>query len=278
MARELVIYADESEQKGRYFSNFFGGALVESRCLQEVIDRLTQVKAEQHLGAEVKWQKVTDQYLAKYEAFVRETFDLVREGKLKMRIMFTKNSDVPDEATRANSDESFSKLYYQFLKHAFGLQYAGSSPHAPVRIRLYLDELPDVFDKNERLKDFVVGLNGLAPLAATAVRFDREQIAEVASHDHVVLQALDIVLGSMPFRLNDKHLEKPAGSHRRGKRTIAKEKLYRLINREIQTLRTGFNVGESTGRDAQTSAWDDPYRHWKFRPKKRSYDPTKNKP
>lgn len=30
MSADYTIYADESEDKGQYFSNFFGGALVSS--------------------------------------------------------------------------------------------------------------------------------------------------------------------------------------------------------------------------------------------------------
>ena len=39
------------------------------------------------------------------------------------------------------------------------------------------------------------------------------------------MQCLDIVLGAMAFRLNDMHKEKRPDTNRRGKRTIAKEKL-----------------------------------------------------
>jgi len=58
-----------------------------------------------------------------------------------------------------------------------------------------------------------------------------DQIAEVKSHNHVLLQCVDIVLGAIQFRLNDLHKVTPEGKWRRGKRTIAKEKLYKMINR-----------------------------------------------
>ncbi len=43
-----------------------------------------------------------------------------------------------------------------------------------------------------------------------------------------------IVLGAMAFRLNNGHKEKPVGQNRRGKRTIAKEKLYKFIYSRIR--------------------------------------------
>ena len=58
---EYIIYTDESDKRGKYYSNFYGGLLVRSPDLQPVIARLEQRKAELNLHREVKWQKVTGQ-------------------------------------------------------------------------------------------------------------------------------------------------------------------------------------------------------------------------
>jgi hypothetical protein len=104
------------------------------------------------------------------------------------------------------------------------------------------------------------------------VDIKREDITEVRSHDHVLMQCLDIVLGSMSFRLNDKHKEKPAGAYRRGKRTIAKERLYREILAEIRKIRPGFNVGMSTKLNSLQERWEKPYLHWAFVPRDEVFD------
>ncbi|MEC5395322.1 hypothetical protein [Bergeyella sp. RCAD1439] len=79
------------------------------------------------------------------------------------------------------------------------------------------------------------------------------------------MQCLDIVLGSMSFRLNDMHKEKLQGQSRRGKRTIAKEKLYKHINSLIREIRPNFNIGISTGIDGDAlNRFSHPYRHWLF--------------
>ena len=94
------------------------------------------------------------------------------------------------------------------------------------------------------------------------------------SHDHDILQCLDIVLGAIQFRLNDKHKQKPAGARRRGKRTIAKERVYRHINLAIRTIRPNFNIGITTGTDGNLSnRWHQPYRHWLFVPTLRIVQP-----
>jgi hypothetical protein len=72
----------------------------------------------------------------------------------------------------------------------------------------------------------------------------------------------------MAFRLNQKHLEKPEGAVRRGKRTIAKEKLYKHIHRKITDIRPHFNIGITTGTDGDSfNRFNHSYRHWLFIPK-----------
>jgi len=106
----------------------------------------------------------------------------------------------------------------------------------------------------------------------------KEDIAEVRSHDHVILQCMDVVLGSMFFILNDFHLEKPEGSWKRGNRTIAKEKLYKHILRHIRKVYPGFNIGVTTGIAGNPqNRWLHPYRHWLFEPREYELDFSKAK-
>lgn len=268
MTRELIIYCDESDSSGKHFANFYGGALVESTHLVEVAARLQATKERLNLFGELKWQKITEQYQQKYMDFLAEVFALVREGKLKFRVMFTQNYFSAHRLTTEQRENGFFLLYYQFIKHAFGLKYAGSAA-AKTGVRIYFDKLPDTKEKCSAFKGFVGGLNESADFRRAGVAIRLDQVAEVDSKDHVILQALDIVLGAMQFRLNDKHREKPEGARMRGKRTIAKEKVYKFILGEIRgaTGRTTFNVGISTGMDdGFESRWKDSYRHWLFKP------------
>jgi hypothetical protein len=265
MARELSIYCDESDSKGKHFENFYGGALVESMHLEEVITRLQNKKDELNLGAEVKWQKITEAYADKYIAFLDETFALLREGKLKMRVMFTQKYFGAANLTAEQRENQFFILYYHFVKYAFGLPYGGDGGRTPVR--MYFDQLPDTKAKCDAFKDFVVGLNNQSAFREAGIVIKKDQIAEVDSKEHVILQSLDIVLGAMPFRLNDKHKEIPEGARRRGKRTVAKEKVFKHISSNIRLLYPGFNIGISTGIKGDIeNRWHHPYRHWLFVP------------
>ncbi len=243
--------------------------MVESSNLEEVVTKLEEAKTSQNMYGEVKWQKVTANYLEKYKSLMDIFFSLMKFGKIKSRIMFTSNQVVPVGLSREQIDKEYFLLYYQFIKHAFGLKMAPThNPGASLRINF--DKLPDKKNRIVEFKQFIFRLNG--DFNGINITLPYDNISEVDSHDHVVLQCIDIVTGAMSFRLNEKHLVKPTGQFRRGKKTVAKEQLYKHINRSIIDLYDGFkfNVGISTGKkDGQMSPWSMPYRHWRFMPKDR---------
>lgn len=273
---EYVIYADESAQEGKYYSYFYGGALVRSTDLGKVQNALVEKKAALKFGAETKWSKVTSQYLDRYLQLMDCFFDLVEADSIKVRIMFCQNANVPVKLSKEHIENRYFLLYYQFIKHAFGLTYAGGEN--AISCRVYLDKMPDTRERVEGFKGYLCGLTLWPGFRNAGIRFQNDQIAEVCSHDHVVLQCLDIVLGSMQFRLNDGHKAIPSGAKRRGKRTIAKEKLQRHISGRIRRIYPNFNIGISTGtRGNLANRWKDPYRHWLFVPADSERDATRTK-
>lgn len=269
MTRELILYCDESDSTGKHYGNFYGGALVESAHLAEVIARLEACKTKLNLLGEVKWQKITEPYASKYIELASEIFSLVREEKLKLRIMFTQNYFSAYRLTSEQRENGFFLLYYQFIKHAFGLKHGGLPNFQSAGVRIYFDKLPDTAEKCAAFKGYVTGLSKSVDFRRAGMVIRQDQLAEIDSKEHVVLQALDLVLGAIQFRLNDKHKEKPEGSNRRGKRTVAKERVYKHVLSEIRTTYGGkaFNIGTNTGKPkGMLSLWVDPYRHWLFKP------------
>ncbi len=263
-SRELIIYCDESDVSGKHFGNFYGGLLVDATHRQALESRLREKCAELRLNDEIKWQKISTAYADKYIALMDELFDIVDEGGAKLRIMFTQNYFAPRRLSPVQGEEGFFILYYQFIKHAFGLRYAGAAG-LQTSVRLMFDELPDTLEKRARFKAYLAALDRSPEFRKSRISLDARDVAEVDSKRHILLQCVDVVLGAMQFRLNDKHKEKPAGSRVRGKRTIAKEKVYRHILKRIQAGYPGFNVGRPTSlRGDMTNLWRDPYRHWLF--------------
>jgi hypothetical protein len=277
VATEYIIYADESQKKGAYYSHFYGGALVRSVDLTSVRNQLETLKQSLNLFQEIKWEKVTDQYLNKYLEMMRIFFDLIAADKVKVRIMFTSNVHVPTGLDTYQRENEYFLLYYQFIKYAFGLEYSNTEAKQ-VGLRIYLDKLPDTNEKRTRFKGYLAGLNKASSFEAARIAIRHDQIAEVDGREHVVLECLDIVLGSMQFRLNNLHQAKLPESNRRGKRTIAKDKLYKYINQRIRGIYPSFNIGVSTGlRDDPTNRWNDSYRHWLFVPSQYTVDRSKLK-
>ena len=118
MPKEYIIYCDESEESGKHFSNFYGGALVRSDDVDNVRAILAARKAELNFHGEVKWNKITSNYQQKYMDLIDTFFDLVAEDKIKVRVMFTQNTVIPKNLTKRHIDEKYFILYYQFLKLA----------------------------------------------------------------------------------------------------------------------------------------------------------------
>jgi hypothetical protein len=264
MAREYIIYCDESETKGRHFSNFYGGALVTSDDLRHVRDTLARRKRELRLFGEIKWSKITSNYEQKYIDMVDCFFGLIADGKVKIRVMFTQNIMRARGLTREHIKNQYAILYYHFIRHAFGLIHSPGN----ARVRVYPDQMPLSAALFDKFRDYVVKLGRRSEFRARGLTFAAEDVAQVVSHDHDVLQGLDVILGAMNFRLNDKHLDKPPGGKRRSPKTRTKERIYKHINERIRALYPNFNIGVTTGHQGdRANRWHHAYRHWNFRAK-----------
>lgn len=240
--------------------------MVSSENLVEVETRLTAARSRNFLESELKWTKITEQFESKYLDYIDQVFDIIQSGKAKIRIMFTQNSFMPDNYRRDESGDTYFKLYYQFIKHAFGLIYHPPCS-TPIRIRLMMDQLPDTREGAKRFKAFLAGLGRLQQFQEAGILLDEDHIAEVDSKRHDPLQALDIILGAMNFRLNGMHEHIPDGAKVRGRRTRAKERVYKHINKRINEIYPHFNIGATTGiKSDRTNRWSHSYRHWRFIP------------
>lgn len=274
MEKEYTILCDESEKRGAFFSNFYGGVIVGGSVYREAVERLMAAKETQKIESEIKWTKVGPYEVRRYEPVVREFFNLMGEGLVRMRVMFRQNIHEATSLTPDHYKNEYFLLYYQFLKHGFGLPHM---PHHPegVKLRFYLDQLPDqTREKMSQFRGYVCGLNYEPRIRKAGLVIAEEDVAEVDSKSHILLQCADLVLGSIPFRLNEKHLAKPEGKHRRGKRTVAKHALYKTILGEIcrVTKKPHFNIGISTGIDGDyANRWSAPYLHWRFVPSEHRY-------
>ena len=271
---EYIIFCDESDKYGKYFSNFYGGAIIGSKSYQEVIAILNHKKQELNLFSEVKWEKITELYKTKYIDLLRCFFALVASGKVRIRIMFRQNAHISRSVSVEQQANQYYLLYYQFIKNAFGLECLKPPPQEdPVRIRVYVDQIGDTYEHIDRFRGFIHALPRNKRFSLARFEIPIDAITEIRSHEHVLLQCVDIVLGSITFRLNDKHLEKLPGTRLRGKRTKAKEDVYKFILGEIRKIHKNFNIGMSTAvMNTPEGRWNTPYSHWNFKAKNGEYD------
>ena len=149
MKKQYLIYADESYRKGKFFSNFYGGALVDYLELEKINKKLNNKKKELGLFQEVKWTKVTEQYLNKYLKLIDYFFEFIKTNKIKIRIMFRQNALIPQKLSKKQEEKEYFLLYYQFIKHAFGIDYCNPEEKDKVILKLYFDKLPDTKRKNK---------------------------------------------------------------------------------------------------------------------------------
>ena len=185
--------------------------------------------------------------------------DLCRDGFLKFRIMFTQNINEPPAHLR-NSEEKYTKLYYQFVKHAFGLRYSNPGRANRIDISIFLDRVPITPPDFEKFRTHMSGLSNYQFFKSERVSIRKEDVTDVDSARHIILQAVDVILGAIQFRLNNKNLDKLPGKHRRGKRTRAKERVYKHLLKRIQELYPSFNIGITTGQiDGPQVRWTHPY-------------------
>jgi len=259
------IWLDESVKKGSYFSDFYGGVLVESSQYEGIRKALTEQAQALNLGTELKWTKINAYQLEGYLEIMTLFFQYIQANEVKVRIMFTQNAFKQVNLSEYQKAHAYHLLYYQFVKHAFGLKYL--NPKTPNFIEFFFDEIPDTQQKNELFKNHVFSLQRIPDFQKANIRIELDAIAEVDSKQHILLQCLDVVLGAMAFRLNKMHLQKPPNAKNRGKRTLAKEKVYKHILQKIKEVYPNFNIGITTGTQGNlANLWEHPYRHWRFLP------------
>ena len=64
--KHYIIYADESDKKGRYYSNFFGGVILAASDQEQISAELQKFKDDLGLAHELKWQNVDQSCVDRY--------------------------------------------------------------------------------------------------------------------------------------------------------------------------------------------------------------------
>ena len=105
---DYLFFCDESLSKGQIYSHFYGGALVRSKDYEDIKKVLDEKKEELNLLGEIKWTKVSANYLGKYLEMMDLYFKFIKDGKIKVRIMF---QDTKHEIEEHSDADKYHILY-----------------------------------------------------------------------------------------------------------------------------------------------------------------------
>ncbi len=282
--KEYIIFCDESDKDGTYFTDFYGGLIIGASQYQKINLELENLAKSLNIKDEIKWQKVSEFNLPMYRTFIEHVFNRIKDGSIKTRIMFLKKSNVPRDQSHEYKRDRYYKLYYQFIKH--GLRLFDVTPLSEsINVRLYVDEL--AYGTNEQIQKFRNYLSeidfgrSLSTLGFfnPKIKIKKENIAFVESKKHILLQTLDLILGSMPFWLNEKYKFRNQGKKQIPNRTKAKIELYKQINKSIREIQPNFNIGMSTSvyNKSKEERFNCPHAHWLFVPTESTVDRTLTK-
>jgi hypothetical protein len=255
MEKSYVVYCDESDRKGKHYSYFFGMIAFETENYSQIENFLFNCKTDINNNpyrGELKWSKISnsaqDEFI--YKKFIDGIFDCLQSGKILIRIFCCDN--IYMESSFNDEILSFHKLYYTSL--------VGNFKYFNIN-RVHFDRLP--YQNKEKIKEF-------KELIATGLNVKADNLIEVDSSKHSFSQAIDVILGAMSFRLNDKHKHKEKNQKQRGKKTIAKERMYKYIINKIRILTPAeyykyFDIKRNTpvyDNLRQSRLTSDKYRHW----------------
>ena len=101
------IWFDESDKDGEFYSNFYGGVLIKSEDLENVLQMANSLILELGIEEEIKWQRVNAFMYEKYEKVVDFIFDLLKYDKMKIRIFFRNNQYRPIGLTREHKRHEY---------------------------------------------------------------------------------------------------------------------------------------------------------------------------
>jgi len=265
-----TVYADEAwtHDPDMRFWRFYGGAMLPSRLRTDLENELSELKDELGLQGEMKWSYTRPFNWERYARVVDLFLDSVEDRRVKLRYMWLDQLfQNPNALTAYQREYGYYILYYFFIVFAFGPPWhdVGS-----VEVEALLDAFPDTPEKRFNFRQFMLSCHQFQRFenCSTFRIFD---VGHVDSHEHIIVQCVDVIIGAMGFRLNRMHQVKQSNG-RRADATKAKEKLYKRIRDRLGQIDMGerggsaFGVGVSTSRGSDYSnLWRHKFRQWSFK-------------
>jgi hypothetical protein len=274
MTTVYEIYADEAwthggEPLNRYWC-FFGGLFGLESDLDKLNCDLRKIKSKHGVRAEIKWTKVAKNNVPCCEEMIDCLFRYIGSTSIKYRQMFLDRSLVRippfGETPLSDLDVQF-KLFYQFLKHSFGLKYMTLASGVTTKLLIRLDNHSSLKHK-EGLAVFVEALPSYWGREALAIG-----VSFINSAVHERLQICDLLMGAAGFYGNKYHARRQPGKRGMTEKQKMKLNLAKYVYNHLRQLdaaergTAAFNWFESTGlQGAPDNHHNHKARIWKFKP------------
>jgi hypothetical protein len=222
----------------------------------------------------MKWSNARPFNWERYAIVIERFLDYVESGDVKLRYMWLDQmKQNPATLTEHQREYGYYILYYFFAVFCLGLPWHDEDE--AVKIELLVDTLPEDPVKRREFREFMLRCHSFRRYQGQAP-FRFVEVGEVNSKDHILLQCVDVIIGSAGFRLNKMHLVTQRNG-RRAKATKAKEQLYRQITARIGKItmaergREAYGIGVSTSTGTFENRWRLKFRQWDFRT---GFDPS----
>ncbi len=260
-----IVYADEAwtHDARHRFWRFYGGALLRASDREQITQSLLDLKTSLGLQGEMKWSKVRPFNWERIASLIEHFLKFVNQGDIKLRYMWL--DQLFQDPTSQNE---YYRLYYFFLVFAFGLPH--HDEEETIKILFYPDTLPDQPEERRKFSDFLQNCHK-SDRFRNRKKFQIMDVVAVDSKHHIILQCVDLIIGSIGFRLNGLH-KVTQENGRRAESTKVKEKLYKHIythlrpiamkQQDLKTWSPGVNT--SINND-YGNLWRHNFRQWDFR-------------
>jgi hypothetical protein len=272
------IYADEAWTHSslpllRYHC-FFGGIFGSQSLLGRLETDLIEIKKVKMLATtEIKWSSLKPAKLETYKQLVDCFFDHLDKKELTYRQMFRDRSFVFCNETGNTTSEKTEldvqfMLFYQFIKHAFGLEFLPVQHDVIHEILVRLDGHSSQRHKDQ-LESYINQLNRLGGRNDIIVK-----ASFIDSKSSNVLQLCDVIMGAAGSYGNKQHKLRSHGQRGMTKAQKPRFDLSKYIYNKIKELDAkhrgsrAFNWFESTGMQGQPEfKLHHKLRIWKYIPK-----------
>ena len=130
------------------------------------------------------------------------------------------------------------------------------------------DVLPETKNKVATFKNYLINnLTHIHEATATSKVFlSIQNIQEVDSKKHIILQMVDVIVGLIDFIVND--------DQKKSKRWYAKHKIAEVLLSYINELHPNFDIYTTTPPLRGNNAWLDKYKHFIYKKSARKKAPA----